>query len=294
MEAAEVIARLRENIAHYSPGLQRAAKYIIDHPAAFALDPIRETARAAGVSTYSLVRLAETLGFESFDALREPFRDTIRAIADSAEGVWGGEGMSRPMALPASDHARLSEAVAVTRDNLEKSLAQLRPERLHAAVAYMRGARRVYVMGYRAAMSAAYYFHYIGRMALPEVVLAPRQANTAVDELMEIGARDVLFAITFNPYSKETIEACRFAQERGARMILLTDSPVVTPDLVPDIIFTARVKGAHPLASFTAALGVMDLILAELIHEEGEAARTRIAAYEALRDRFSAYWRRQG
>lgn len=295
MDAISIMQRLREEVSDYSPGLQRAAKYIIDHPVEFGLDPIRETAARAGVSTYSLVRLAENLGLEGFDALRDPFRKRLREVARSSTTAWGGNLRSRAGGdRTAEGGARIGQAMETTLGNLEDTFRALDPARVADAVRAMRLARRVYVTGYRAALSIAYYFHYFGRMALPEMVLAPRQANAAVDELMEIEAGDVLVAVTFNPYSKETIEACHFATEQGARLVMISDSELITPDLAPDFLFSARVKGAHPLASFTAAMGLVDILIGELIASEGDAAHERIREYEAMRDRFSAYWRRQG
>ena len=72
-----IISDLKEGLSALSRGLRTAAKYVVDHPSDFGLDPIRETARKAGVSTYTLVRLAERLGFGSYDEFREPFRHAL-------------------------------------------------------------------------------------------------------------------------------------------------------------------------------------------------------------------------
>lgn len=71
------ISRLKEELPALTPRLRTVAKYIVDHPADFGLDPIRETARKAGVSTYTLVRMSQQLGFDSFEDLRDPFRHAL-------------------------------------------------------------------------------------------------------------------------------------------------------------------------------------------------------------------------
>ena len=71
------LTSLKEKMPMLSPRLRIVAKYIVDHPSDFGLDSIRETARKSGVSTYSLVRAANSLGFESYDQLREPFRHAL-------------------------------------------------------------------------------------------------------------------------------------------------------------------------------------------------------------------------
>ncbi len=71
---SQLTDRLRLEIGRMSPGLQAAAKYIIDHPGDFWLDPIRGSAADIGASSNVLVRLAQRLGFDSFEAYRDPLR----------------------------------------------------------------------------------------------------------------------------------------------------------------------------------------------------------------------------
>ena len=84
-----ILSDLKEAIPELPRGLRSVAKYIIDHPSDFGLDPIRETARKVGVSTYTLIRLAERMGIESYDELREPFRNAlVTATANVDQPLW--------------------------------------------------------------------------------------------------------------------------------------------------------------------------------------------------------------
>ena len=59
--------KLRQDIDTMPPSLQAAAKYILDFPGDFGLDPIRVTAANIGVSSNALVRLALRMGFDGFN-----------------------------------------------------------------------------------------------------------------------------------------------------------------------------------------------------------------------------------
>jgi DNA-binding MurR/RpiR family transcriptional regulator len=41
-----------------------------------------------------------------------------------------------------------------------------------------------------------------------------------------IGPADVLLAISVKPYTRQTVQAARYAKKRGARVIAVTDSEV--------------------------------------------------------------------
>lgn len=284
---SKVISMLKAEYAEYSPRLKHVAKYILDNPAAFGLDPIRETARKSKVSTYTLVRLANRLGFGSFEELREPFR---HALVSSTQFV------DRPDWIDAlsahSDAGRVqAEASMNTLAGVETALSRLSPEAMATVIDLMLSARTVYLTAVRSSYSLAYYFHYVGRMALPSLQLIPRHLNSPLDELNTAGPQDVLIAITFNPYSVETIQACKFARKKGVRLILITDSDVVSPDLDPEVVLVASTISTHFFACFAGAMAIIENIIALLVNRGGEKAVERIESYERLRDEFNAYWR---
>jgi DNA-binding MurR/RpiR family transcriptional regulator len=136
----------------------------------------------------------------------------------------------------------------------------------------------------------AYYLHYVGRMALPTMELIPRHMGNAIDELHLAGPEDVLIAITFTPYSRETIDACRFARQKGLKLILISDSELVFPDFSADETLTVSVLSTHHFGSYAGAMAVIETLISILVAEGGETARTRITSYEKLRHEGHAYW----
>lgn len=74
-----LLSDLKDAAPGMSPQARQVAKYIADNQADFGLDAIRETARKSGVSTFTLVRVARAMGFDGFNALREPFRHALDA-----------------------------------------------------------------------------------------------------------------------------------------------------------------------------------------------------------------------
>ena len=266
--------------------MQLVAKYIIDHPTDFGLDPVRRTAENIGVSTYSLVRAAKTLGFGSFTELRGPFRHALVAAPQTGMKPFlpdiGAD--ASPVARAHFDSARNAASI------VQASLDRLRSDQIEAAASLMLSARNVYVTAVRSSYAIAYYLHYVGRMALPSLQLIPRHMNSAIDELNEAGPSDVMVAISVTPCSRETIDACKFAQSKGVRIILLTDSAVAPPVLDPDITFEASTLSTHHFACFTGLMAIVETLLAALVVTGGTDARNRIASYEMLRDSFDAYW----
>ena len=76
----ETIRLLIESFSDLTPELQKAAKFMVEHPEEVGLNSMRKVAKEAGVKPATVSRLSKTLGFDEYDSLREPFRQRLRKI----------------------------------------------------------------------------------------------------------------------------------------------------------------------------------------------------------------------
>lgn len=282
----KLIAHLKEAMPDLSRGLRTIAKYIIDHPSDFGLDPIRETARKAGVSTYTLIRLAQKMGVDSYDELREPFRQSLVSAAASVDQPDWIEGLKER----GESGSVQAEAALNSMAIVQRSLEHLDASRMQRVVALLLEANNVYLTAVRASYAMAFYLHYVGRMALPSLQLIPRHMGSAIDDLHMAGEGDVMIAITMTPYSRETVEACQFAQRKGIKLILISDSEIVSPEFSADETLIASVLSTHHFGCYTGMMALIENLLAMLVAQGGETAQKRITSYEELRKETNAYW----
>lgn len=277
---------LKRDFASYSPRMKQVSKYILDNQADFGLDSIRETARKSGVSTYTLVRMAQKLGYGSYEELREPFR---HALVSTSEHV-GQTGWLDDLTSSGETGQVQAEAARNSMSIVQRSLERQTPEVVEQVVDAMLAAENVYVTAVRASYAMAYYFHYVGRMALTSMQLIPRHMNSAIDELNNAKPGDVIIAITITPYSRETVEACKFAQEKGVTLVLITDSDIVTPELKPEFVLVVSSVSTHHFGCFSGLVAVLEGLLSLLMNRGGAEAEERIRSYEKLRGTYNAYW----
>ena len=280
------ISELKRIVPTLSPRLKTVAKYIVDHSSDFGLDPIRETARKCGVSTYTLVRMAKHMGFESYEAFREPFRHALvssTAVMDRPGWIDELRGLGE-LGVVQADSAANSLAI------VQRSLERQTTQKLEHVAKVLLEARHVYLTAVRASYAMAYYLHYVGRMALPTLLLIPRHMNSAIDELNHAGPGDVLIAITITPYSRETIEACKFAKARGVKLIIISDSDVISSEFESEETLVASVISTHRFGCFSGVMAIIETLLAILMYLGGKPAMERIKSYENLRIENNAYW----
>jgi DNA-binding MurR/RpiR family transcriptional regulator len=286
-EPRGLLDRIKDLYPRLSPRLQHAAKYVLDHPTEIAMRSMRQVANEAAVAPSSMIRLAKELGFPSYDDLRmafqEPLRATRASFPDRARSLQAiaGSGRTGKLLLQMAD-ANLAA--------IERLFSTISPDDLDQAADLALKARDVYVVGARSAFPLAYYFHYVARMALPRPPIVCGFVGVLVDELANIGPEDVLLAISFSPYSRETARAVKFALDQGARTIAITDSRAAPVAVRASQVLLASTESPQFFPSHVAASALVEALIAAIVARGGQRAVNNIALHYRLRRSHAAYW----
>lgn len=282
----QVVTQLREMANELTPSLKKCAKYIIDHPLDFGMDSIRDSARKSKTSTFTLVRLAQQLGFGAFEEMRAPFRAALLSSVDVGsvphwvENLDDGDTVDRA----------IREATTNSLSIVQRSLERQSPEVFKAIVGQINQSRHVYISAVRGSYALAYFFYYVGRMAIPSLQLIPRHMGSALDDLRDAKEGDTLIAICFTPYSRETVEACIFAKRKGLKLVLISDFDSISDEFQPDYSLITSQNSTHHFGSYAGTLATIEVLLAGLVAAGGEEVTERIQSYENLRMEARAYW----
>ncbi len=260
--------------------LQLCARYLIDHPHEVGLQSMRTLAASAEVHPNSFVRLARHLGFDGYDALRERFRDFVRAgIGSSPDRV----NWLRELDRKGGSAAVFGSMAEACLDNVEKMFARQSVKELERAVDWMIDARRVYVLGLGLAYPLAYNFWYVARMGFDHFILSPRHGSLPSDDLIRMDEHDCLLALTFQPYRRDTLAAVQQAKEKGARIIGVTDSSAATLCREADLGLVAPTHTPQFFQSNAAVAALLETLCALLVVRGGDAASAAVEAFHAAR-----------
>lgn len=268
--------RIDAHLERLSPELQRAARWVREHPAELSLQSMRESARAAGVSAPSMTRLAQALGFAGFEAMREPMIDAARALAEArtpADAPPAGSALARRQATNLASVGRLNP-----------------PEALDAAAAAVLAAREVVFVGQRASFGMAYHLHYTCDWLRPGTRLAADPGGAWLDAVAALEPPDLLVAVGQAPYAAATVQALALAQAREVPVLALTDAQ--TSPLAQAARHVLRFDTASP-AFFHSMVGVQALVEAlvdAVARLGGEPVLRRLRARQQALQRHRVYW----
>lgn len=290
--ATDILLRqLRKIFDQLSPQLQRGAKYILERPDEIAFTSMRQLAQRADVQPATMVRLAQKLGLDGYDALREPFRDELRK-QPSGYGLRARQLLARTGRRNGGRALTqlASEMVAADRENLSLTMEAIGADGLAATSTVLARAKRLYIMGLRSLYPAAFYTHYACSMFRNNTVLLDGPGGTFADGMRGIGDKDAMLIFSLEPYTSGVIEAATYAVERGAELVAITDS-LVSPlaALTPHLLLVGT-DGPALFKSIVPAIAVAQVLVAQMLAQGGQSALDAVAESEHQLDRFGTYW----
>jgi DNA-binding MurR/RpiR family transcriptional regulator len=290
MRTTDIHDRILANFDGFPTQLKSAAKRLLDHPDDVALLSMREVARRAKVTPATMTRLAQRLGFEGFDQLRQVYSDAVRERPYTVQDSFSGraEGLLARRNLD-GDGALVADTLAGLSGHL-KSLSE--PETIASigrAADLIVARDRLFCIGARSSYPAAYLASYLLSLIGQQSLLVDGAGGTGLDRLRSLNGSDAVLALTIAPYTRNTVEAVAFAAERKATIVAITDS--VASPIARHASASIIVPTETPsfLQTMTPAFIVVECLAALVAAKRGRSALKAIAEAEAHLDRFDSY-----
>ena len=297
VDSDEVLQRVRTAFDSLSPKLERAARWLIDHPADAALLSMREQARSAGVSAPTMVRLAHVLDFPDYAALRRAFQQSVVGNRSPLPipGRFGRRASALQSAPAGARMRRLAPAMLEAQVEDVRSVETLNsPAQIDAVVDAIAGAKRVGFLGVRSSFAIAFYFRYGYNLIATNGVLFDGLGGFLLDQAEALERGDVLVAISQSPYSAPTVLAIEAAKKRGVTLIALTDSGLSPLARLATHALLLRTESISFFPSMIAPLALVEVLLAGLAARGGAKVLRRLAEVDARLLASRAYWTEPG
>ena len=248
----EFRTRLAEVIDDLPRRLRQCAEFIAANTDRIAVSTVAELASGADVPPSAVMRFCQILGFSGFSEMQRLFREAYSpGWPDYATRLKNlkAVGAGSPQAL-------LAEFIEAGRLSLEALAKSADDAALTQAVALLTQADTIHVVGLRRAFPVATYLAYVFEKMAVSAML--HDGVGKLDHRFALRTGDALLAITFAPYSEETLALAQDAKARGLPVVGLTDrmtSPLVrfcdAVVTVPEVDF-----GAFRSLSATIAMAI--------------------------------------
>ncbi|MGQ0287442.1 MurR/RpiR family transcriptional regulator [Pasteurellaceae bacterium 22721_9_1] len=251
MSQSSQLTSLKEDIRlrydSLSKRLKQVAKYILDNEHSIIFDTVATIAEHADVPPSTLIRFANAFGFSGFNEMKQVFRENLfentpsyterlqvsRKLLDQEQGEESAVDILNVF----------SQANALALNQLP---FQINHADLQQAVDILNKARNIFIIGLKRSFSIACYLDYALHHLECSSFVINGLGGMFDEQLNQVRAGDVVVAISFSPYAKETLDIMNITAQKGIKQIAITDSqisPLLTFSDVSFVIKEAQVKG---------------------------------------------------
>lgn len=263
----------RENIVNtfreLSAELQRAAEFSLQNTNQLVVLSMRAFAAEAGVKPATLLRLAQRLGYNGWGELKDAFIDEL--------GLRNDTYVSKAEKLIAKGtQPQLYEEVFQAHQANLAFTQNENHQAMEQAVSLLDAAENVYICGFRASFPIAWSLFYVYRLFNRQVSLIDGLASNIEVFTRELTAQDCLLLTSFAPYSRESLDVLRAAQQAGATIVAITDSPVSPLAQAADCTLQFSTDSPSFFPSVVSGMGLAECLLAMLVARHGRDAVSKI------------------
>ena len=251
----DLITKIQSELPGFSKGQKQIARFILEHYDKAEFMTASRLGVTVGVSESTVVRFATELGYDGYPHLQRALQEMIRNKLTSVQRMEvAGDRMGGRDVLQTVLHAD-TDMIRVTLDEIDRDAFQ-------GAVDALMGAKRIYILGVRSSSALASFLGFYFNLLFENVTLVHTNSVSEIfEQVLRIGPGDVLFGISFPRYSKRTLSAMKYARDRGARVIALTDSQLSPLARVADHVLLARSDMASFVDSLVAPLSVINALI---------------------------------
>lgn len=274
-----VSARLKTQFNELTRAERQLADAILKNYPASALGSITGVAKKANVSTPTVGRLVQKLGFSGFADFQQQLRDEVEATLSNPiikHDKWADDVPNTHILN------RFTDAVM---DNIQQSLASIDTQTFDNSCQLLADeARCIYVIGGRITHALADYFFLHMQVIRPHITHIEPTSNVWPHYLLNLKKGDVIVIMDVRRYENNTLKLATMASERGAEIILFTDQWISPIGQLTDNIFSARIIVPSAWDSSVSSLLLIEAIIAQVQELIWPSAKQRIEELESMFD----------
>lgn len=288
---SDVETRMRTAYGSLSKSQQQVTEFLLTHGIDVVYLSAARIAKLVQVNRSTVVRTAQALGYAGFPDMQAALQAHFLSRLSSIERFqYGSRQLIEEMHEPREDGDSVLHRVIRTEiEHIETLLQSITTENFEQIVDMLATARRIYVVGLRASTPLAMHLAIPLRLIRPNcTIISYNSADGLVDQLEELGEGDVLFAVTYSRYARDTINVMDYARTAGAKIVVLTDNPISPAATRADRVFVVPFR-VWLYSNAAAPYVLLNAIFSALFLRFGDRVPERLEKLEQIYNQLETF-----
>ncbi len=267
----------------FSKGQKKIAKFVSERYETAAFMTAARLGETVNVSESTVVRFATELGYKGYPEFQRDLQDLIRSKLTGIQRIDVFDAKSKGENFVESTMKNDSQLLMNTMQAVSK-------EHFDLSVKAIMNAKKIYILGVRSASFLAGFLNYYFKLIFDNVVLINNSSDSEIyEQIFRINKDDVCIAISMPRYSKLTIRAVDFMNDRGVKVIAITDNVNAPIARMSDYVLEAKSGIVSIVDSLVAPLSLLNALIAAITLEKGDELRENYKALEKIWDENEVY-----
>ena len=279
----DILNRIQTHYPGMSKSQKKLADYILKHYDKAVYLTASRLGAVVNVSESTVVRFAAELEYDGYPAMQKALQEMIRNKLTSVQRIEVANNRFGHQELLSMVLQSDIEKIRTTMEEIDKDAFQ-------AAVDDIMQAKTIYILGVRSSASIASFLSFYFNLMFDNVKHIHTSSNAEMfEQMVRISKDDVVIGISFPRYSSRTAKAMRFAYDRGATVIALTDS--LSAPIAQNATHTliAMSDMVSLVDSLVAPLSVVNALIVACSYKKEKEIAATFTDLETIWDEYGVY-----
>lgn len=278
-----IISAIKIKRASMSKGHKKIADFICEHYDKAAFMTAAKLGEKVEVSESTVVRFASIMGFEGYPEFQHVLREIIKNKLTAVQR----------MEITSSKFAEkdiLSTVILSDIEKLRQTVDSVSVSDFTSAVNTIANSKRIYILGARTCFSIANFLgFYLSLLSYDAKLITTNSASETFEQIFDAGEKDAIIAISYPRYSRRTLNAVKYAHDKGSKVIAITDSELSPIYPYADHKIIASSDMSNFVDSLVAPLSIINAIIVALVMRNEEEIAKKFTALENIWDEYQVY-----
>lgn len=277
----EVLKYLEDNNQNFSKSFKKIAEYIKYNQSIISFISINDLAKETMTSPATITRFSKKLGFKGYPDLQKIFQKEVEKQTSYMKDFKSSLNENK-------NKENILEDIVQTNIELleEMDIFEIEKE-INTAIELIKNCRKLYILGARGSYALAHYLYFMLKEMREDVELITSGTSDFTDKLVYTQKEDVLFAISFKPYTNLTCQIADFFRENGNKIITITDKKDSTLGNMSDLVLA--IKNGGKAYTFVPVIVIINALLMKLAVEDEKNINDKFEKLKKITDRFNIY-----
>jgi DNA-binding MurR/RpiR family transcriptional regulator len=265
-----------------SKGQKLIAEYILKNYDKAAFMTAAKLGISVGVSESTVVRFASELGFSGYPKLQRALQELIKNKLTTVQRLELRNDYF-------SDGDALKGVLKADMENIRATLEKINQNTFEDVVKSIFEAKRIYIIGLRSSTALAEFLGFYLNIILQNVKIVSYGISDVFEQMINVGEGDLVIGIGFPRYAAKTIDALEFSQDRGAKVVAITDSLLSPLASKADHTLIAQSNMASFVDSLVAPMSVINALIIAVGMREKESISDIFGNLEQIWQTYNVY-----